>query len=30
MENDLNIQFVCAFHDITDEEIEAEKNMIKK
>ena len=30
MENDLNTQFVCAFHDIKEEEIEAEKKMIKK
>ena len=29
MENDLNTQFVCAFHEIKEEDIEAEKKMIK-
>ena len=30
MENELNTQFVCAFHETKEEEIQAEKNMIKK
>ena len=30
MEKELNTQFVCAFHEIKEEELEAEKNMIKK
>ena len=30
MDNELNTQFVCAFHETKDEEIEVEKNMIKK
>ena len=30
MDNELNTQFVCAFHEIKEEELEVEKNMIKK
>ena len=30
MEKELNTQFVCAFHEIKEEELEAEKNMIQK
>ena len=30
MENELNTQFVCAFHETNDKELEIEKNMIKK
>ena len=30
MENELNTQFVSAFNEANDEELEAEKNMIKK
>ena len=30
MENELNTDFVCSFHETKDEELEAEKNMIKK
>ena len=30
MENELNTQFVCAYHEIKDEELEVEKNIVKK
>ena len=30
MENELNTQFVCAFHETNEEELEIEKNIIKK
>ena len=30
MENELNTQFVCAFHEIKEEDIKEEKNSIKK
>ena len=29
MENELNTQFVCAFHEIKEEDIKEEKNSIK-
>jgi hypothetical protein len=30
MENDLNTQFVCAFHEVNEDEIDNEKKAIKK
>ena len=30
MENELNTQFVCAYHEIKDEELEVEKNIVQK
>ena len=29
MDNELNTQYICAFHEINDEELETEKNLIE-
>jgi len=30
MDNELNTQYICAYHEINDEELDAEKNMLEK
>ena len=30
MDNELNTQFICAFHEVNDEELESEKKIIEK
>ena len=30
IDNELNTQFICAFHEINDEELETEKKIIKR
>ena len=30
MDNELNTQFICAFHEINEDELDAEKKMLEK
>ena len=30
MDNELNTQYICAFHEMNDEELETEKHLIEK
>ena len=30
MDNELNTQYICAFHEINDEELDVEKNILEK